>query len=255
MKKTLALIAFMAVAPLTCVNAQTFSDLGRSALESSKRALENSSFSLANTYAVNIKKTVNFTDGSVFSGSDVNGKRVGFMNYGSGKYCRGQFDENWRKTGLCIDDFGDGTWYYGHYSHGVEDGEGSIYADGEYHDVTFDMGVMTSAVQVSSPKYDKVEYESSLQQAALQSANYINQMSYEAGRATSTSSSSQSRSSSWSNLRSSSAACGVCHGTGRCITCNGKGYYVSLGIGSGKHLCPSCNQTGRCRSCNGTGKR
>ncbi len=49
--------------------------------------------------------------------------------------------------------------------------------------------------------------------------------------------------------------CGVCGGTGKCNTCNGRGWYDVIGIGSGRHTCPNCpNNIGRCSSCNGTGK-
>lgn len=50
--------------------------------------------------------------------------------------------------------------------------------------------------------------------------------------------------------------CTICHGSGKCNTCNGKGYYTNLGIGSGTHPCPNCpNHSGRCQWCNGTGKQ
>lgn len=50
--------------------------------------------------------------------------------------------------------------------------------------------------------------------------------------------------------------CTICHGSGKCNTCNGKGYYTGLGINSGTHLCPNCpNHSGRCQWCNGTGKQ
>ena len=50
--------------------------------------------------------------------------------------------------------------------------------------------------------------------------------------------------------------CTICHGSGKCNTCNGKGYYTNLGLGSGTHPCPNCpNHSGRCQWCNGTGKQ
>ncbi len=61
-----------------------------------------------------------------------------------------------------------------------------------------------------------------------------------------------------SSFSSSSGArdCGLCHGTGKCNTCNGRGYYDVIGIGSGRHACPNCsNHNGRCSLCNGTGKK
>lgn len=50
--------------------------------------------------------------------------------------------------------------------------------------------------------------------------------------------------------------CTICHGSGKCNTCNGRGYYTNLGLGSGTHPCPNCpNHSGRCQWCNGTGKQ
>lgn len=49
--------------------------------------------------------------------------------------------------------------------------------------------------------------------------------------------------------------CQRCWGSGKCQTCNGRGYYTALGVGSGTHDCPNCNKTGRCSSCGGSGKQ
>ena len=72
-----------------------------------------------------------------------------------------------------------------------------------------------------------------------------------------TSASSSSSSSSTSAKSSSGRDCRLCLGTGKCNTCNGKGWFTALGIGSGDHPCPNCqsNHNGRCSSCGGTGKR
>lgn len=49
--------------------------------------------------------------------------------------------------------------------------------------------------------------------------------------------------------------CQRCWGSGKCQTCNGRGYYTELGVGSGPLDCPNCNKTGRCSSCGGSGKQ
>jgi len=45
-------------------------------------------------------------------------------------------------------------------------------------------------------------------------------------------------------------------GSGKCNTCNGKGYYYNEFDLSKKVLCPNCpNRSGKCSSCRGTGKQ
>lgn len=46
--------------------------------------------------------------------------------------------------------------------------------------------------------------------------------------------------------------CHLCHGDGKCSTCNGKHWYY--GIGGTKITCPNCKPDGRCWKCNGSGK-
>lgn len=46
--------------------------------------------------------------------------------------------------------------------------------------------------------------------------------------------------------------CHLCHGDGKCSTCNGKHWYY--GIGGSKITCPNCKPDGRCWKCKGTGK-
>lgn len=72
----------------------------------------------------------------------------------------------------------------------------------------------------------------------------------------SSSSSSSSSSSASRSGSTSSRDCSRCLGTGKCQTCNGRGYYDEIGVGSGRHACPNCasNHNGKCASCNGTGK-
>ena len=53
--------------------------------------------------------------------------------------------------------------------------------------------------------------------------------------------------------------CHICHGSGVCTTCNGKGYFYG-GFGIGEPIpCPNCLiqngvRTGKCRTCSGKGK-
>lgn len=51
--------------------------------------------------------------------------------------------------------------------------------------------------------------------------------------------------------------CSHCHGTAKCQTCDGKGWYWGGLSGFDKLLCPNCqsNHNGKCSWCNGTGKR
>ena len=49
--------------------------------------------------------------------------------------------------------------------------------------------------------------------------------------------------------------CHLCHGSGTCQTCNGKGWYYSP-YGTGTVTCPNCcsGHVGKCGKCCGTGK-
>ena len=55
---------------------------------------------------------------------------------------------------------------------------------------------------------------------------------------------------------SNSRDCRRCLGSGKCQTCNGKGYYYNPLDMSKAVSCPNCasNHNGRCASCNGSGK-
>ena len=53
-----------------------------------------------------------------------------------------------------------------------------------------------------------------------------------------------------------SVDCHLCRGSGKCNTCNGKGWYESP-FGTGPIACPNCyggNQSGKCSKCKGPGK-
>ena len=48
-------------------------------------------------------------------------------------------------------------------------------------------------------------------------------------------------------------SCPICHGSGKCNTCNGRGWIYA--IGSSDHLdCPNCKPDGHCSHCGGSGK-
>lgn len=54
--------------------------------------------------------------------------------------------------------------------------------------------------------------------------------------------------------KKSKVMCTRCYGSGKCHTCNGKGWFRS-NLTSDKIECPNCNRTGICAGCNGLGKR
>jgi len=138
---------------------QQQSNNAASTYQQSKRALENSSFSLQNTYARDPRKTINFNDGSVFNGVETDNGYSGTLRYADGSTCEGKFDFSWNKQGQCIIRYPGGNWYYGYFTDNREDGEGSIRDNGESYDVTFSNGTMISAVKVSKPKYDLDELD------------------------------------------------------------------------------------------------
>lgn len=59
----------------------------------------------------------------------------------------------------------------------------------------------------------------------------------------------------YGNQQPNGITCKSCHGTGRCGTCNGKGYYQGS-YNTGNLKCPNCSESnGRiCTVCKGTGK-
>ena len=64
---------------------------------------------------------------------------------------------------------------------------------------------------------------------------------------------SQEHQKSWHNDEYENS-CDLCHGSGKCRTCNGDGWVVVMGIGE-NHYCVNChNHDGRCTHCNGTGR-
>ena len=52
-----------------------------------------------------------------------------------------------------------------------------------------------------------------------------------------------------------STRCDICHGTGTCDFCNGKGYNYNPYVPSDTILCTSCGGNGRCSFCDGKGYR
>ena len=230
-------------------NQQSYSNSLSDAYQQSKQALNNSTFSLSNTHATApTNGTVKLNDGSVFSGRLLNGQPLdGVLTEPSGvkHHCS---ISNGAINGWCFTEWPDGSWYYGYWTNGRWNGEGSYYdGKGSYYDAVYSNGTQISLREVSTPKHSRDEFNAVQQQKAqimMGAQNELGNSYYQ-----NNSSGSSSRSSNSSN------SCGVCHGTGKCNTCNGRGYYTSIGIGSGTHSCSSCNRTGRRHSCNGTGRR
>ena len=73
---------------------QQNSNNASSVYQQSKSALNNSSFSLQNTYATNVNKTINFSDGRVFKGIIHDDSYIGDLYYADGTHCKGTFDYN-----------------------------------------------------------------------------------------------------------------------------------------------------------------
>ena len=68
---------------------------------------------------------------------------------------------------------------------------------------------------------------------------------------------SESSSSTSSSSSSSGRQCRLCLGSGKCKTCNGKGWYYDNAFGLDRdYVCPNChNHDGKCSSCGGSGRR
>lgn len=60
-----------------------------------------------------------------------------------------------------------------------------------------------------------------------------------------------------SSMGSSGKQCRLCLGSGKCKTCNGKGWYYDTAFGLDRdYVCPNChNHDGKCSSCGGTGRK
>ena len=68
------------------------------------------------------------------------------------------------------------------------------------------------------------------------------------GYSSGSSSSSHSHSSAYDTCR-------ICHGNGRCTSCNGTGTSLYTYGGSSSSACASCHGTGKCFKCHGTGRQ
>lgn len=207
-------------------------------------------FSLKNSGVVGSSNFGTYMDlggGNWFKGSTSNGRPSrGTLHLSDGVEHKGAFNSNIQPTGVVLTTWPDGTWYYGNYVNGVRHGSGSWYANGTYYDVVMNNNNIESSEKVSSPRYNKADFD-----GQVNAANNAYSESY------SGSSSGSSRSSSGSTRTQTHGQkrCSLCNGTGKCSTCNGKGYYVAIGIGSGNHRCTSCGQTGKCSSCGGRGTK
>lgn len=49
-------------------------------------------------------------------------------------------------------------------------------------------------------------------------------------------------------------SCSLCHGSGKCASCNGT-HRINYQFGSGTLECPNCKPNGACSSCGGSGKK
>lgn len=97
-----------------------------------------------------------------------------------------------------------------------------------------------------------------LEQFRIEKGQAIQMMNNGGSSSSTSSSSSSSRSSNYSSNSNNSSGrmCQLCAGTGRCKTCEGKGYYYNPLNLSQTVLCPNChNHNGKCSSCGGTGKK
>ncbi len=95
-----------------------------------------------------------------------------------------------------------------------------------------------------------------LEQFRIEKGQALQMMKNSSGNSSS-SSSSTSSSSSGSQSKSNSRDCRLCLGSGKCQTCNGKGYYYNPLDLTKTVSCPNCasNHNGKCSSCNGSGKK
>lgn len=158
---------------------------------------------MANSHAENVFKEVTYNDGSKFYGILKDGRpHSGKMYYADGTYCEGTFDANGSQTGLCYVKYPDQSWYYGYFTAGIRDGEGSLCdSDNNCYDVVFSKGDVVSASAVTSPKYKVAEADSEAV-AAFYSELMRQEAEYAAPTSTSSSSStSRSSRSSTSNIQ------------------------------------------------------
>ena len=97
-----------------------------------------------------------------------------------------------------------------------------------------------------------------LEQFRIEKGQAIQMMNNSESNSSSSSKSSSCGSSSrFTSSSSSGSMCRLCAGTGKCKTCNGKGYYYNPLDISKTVACPNCqrNHNGVCSSCGGSGKK
>jgi len=158
----------------------------------------------------------------------------------------------------CSDEFwlqraGTGMGGYGLYG-GYGMGGYQVYPGGFVRNTSYDY--------LLDPRYAIMRVNQQNQQEYLQQTNGGKTMTYDEWyakiKAPSISGSVGSGGSgtSSSSRTTSSKMCRLCAGSGKCNTCNGKGYYYNEFDLSKKVLCPNCpNRSGKCSSCRGTGKQ
>lgn len=209
-----------------------------------------------NMYDLNINKTgritrttnwgtrINYTDG-YFMGLAENGRRsAGTIYFHDGRrWTCNQFDNNGKFNGATVQEWPDGSWTIGNWSHGYKNGKFSkaVANDGSltYYDEVWSNGNCVSSTEVSSPGQDISWWDD-------------NPFAYDVSTQSNNSSSSSSSSS-----RVSNNSCWRCKGSGQCTLCGGSGY-IRAGLnmyGANKaHKCATCNGSGKCQVCYGRGK-
>lgn len=189
---------------------------------------------------------INYTDG-YFRGVVSNGRRsAGTIYYNDGRResCT-QFDSNGKFNSCAVQEWPDGSWTIGNWSHGYKNGNFSkaVASNGylTYYDEVWSNGNCISSVKVSSPSQSISLWDD-------------NPYSYDSNNYGGGSSSSSSSSNSGS---SGSSSCWRCKGSGDCTLCKGSGY-IKRGLNNyganSAHKCSNCGGGGKCPVCHGRGR-
>lgn len=209
-------------------------------------------------YDLNINKTgritrttnwgsrIDYTDG-YFRGLAENGRRSAGTVYfydGRRETCT-QYDSNGKFNGTAIQEWPDGSWAIGNWSHGSKNGNFSkAIADNgtlTYYDEVWSDGSCLSSTEVNSPSQSLSAWDD-------------HPFDYDVSTTQSDNSSSSSSSSS---SRISKSSCWRCKGSGQCTLCGGSGY-IRAGLhmygANDAHKCSNCNGYGKCQVCYGRGR-
>ena len=124
--------------------------------------------------------------------------------------------------------------------------EDKFYVSSNYS--VYIMSTISTWMGTTTYRYNLKKGQSTYSPQSNNSSPYSNNSSNLDNSSTSSSSSSPQK--RWRNV-TRTENCPSCHGSGKCWTCNGKGYYNSP-YGTGTVTCPNCSN-GRCRKCGGSG--